>query len=41
MIFTMFSLGAYEMLIRLGRESRLRGWIALRGSIGKEIAHGN
>ena len=40
MISTMISLDAYEKLTRLGGISH-RGWLALRGTIGKEIDHGN
>jgi len=39
MISTMISLDAYETLTRSGRGSRTAGWLALRGSIGKEIGH--
>ncbi len=40
MISTMISLDAYEKLTRLGRDLA-QGPPALRGSIGKEIGHGN
>jgi len=39
MIPTMISLDAYETLIRSGRGPRTAGWLALRGTIGKEIAY--
>jgi hypothetical protein len=37
MIPTMISLDAYETHTRERRGSRTAGWLALRGSIGKEI----
>jgi len=40
MISTMISLDAYEKLTGLGRDLA-PGWLALRGTIGKEIDHGN
>ncbi len=40
MISTMISLDAYEKLTRLGRDLA-PGSLALRGSIGKGIGHGN
>jgi len=39
MIPTMISLDAYETLTRSGRGPRTAGWLALRGTIGKEIAY--
>ena len=39
MISTMISRDAYETPHPLGRGSRTAGWLALRGSIGKEIGH--
>ena len=39
MISTMISLDAYELLTVLGISDG--GWQALRGTIGKEIDHGN
>ena len=41
MISTMISLDAYETLTPLGAVISHRGWLALRGSIGKGIDHGN
>jgi len=40
MISTMISLDEYETLTRPGPRSRTAGWLALRGSIGKEIDYG-
>ena len=39
LISTMISLDAYELLTVLGISDG--GWQALRGTIGKEIDHGN
>jgi len=41
MIVTQFSLRAYREVHPAGARISLRGWLALRGTIGKEIAHGN
>jgi hypothetical protein len=37
MISTMISLDEYETLTRPGRDLAPLGWLALRGSMGKEI----
>jgi len=41
MISTMISLDAYETLTRPGRDLAPLEWLALRGSMGKEIDYGN